>query len=106
MSDEPKEPSTCRWEQETADYYLAEWSAERSCGWLVRDLAFRGGITVTEALLFLNWIERFTDTRLRREANELTRTYNEMLRELLPLQMRVLKKADEESECNDDWKQP
>lgn len=105
MNESPKEPETCVWKQETADYYVAEWKAEKACGWLVRDLSERTGLSIVEALGFLNWMERFTANRILRENNDIVREHNAIIARALPIQKRMVEQM--EAEANDDeegWK--
>ena len=101
MSDDTKDsdPKTCVWKQETADYYFAEWNNERSFGWLVRNLSERTGLSITDALLFLNWMERFTSNNLKREYNRIATETIEMQRKVLG---HAVKEIDEEEKGG--WK--
>lgn len=88
---------TCKYKQETADYYVAEWKNEMASGWLVRELSEKTGMSITEALLFLNWMERFTQNRLSRE-------HNEMVRGWIPKQTVLMDRMLEETDPNkNEW---
>lgn len=77
--------------QETLDWYLKSWTDEGYQGWMVREFVRQTGLTLSEGILFMT----FLDATVQAKA----------LAELAPLQKKVL---EQHSHCSDDepWNRP